>query len=56
MLFRDGILLFRESGALPAAALDELVTQAQALDMEKVKQEIAARPAHVHGPDCDHDH
>ncbi|HVK82926.1 MAG TPA: thioredoxin [Kofleriaceae bacterium] len=53
MLFRDGILLFRESGALPAAALDQLVTQAQALDMTKVKEEIAN---HVHGPGCDHDH
>jgi thioredoxin 1 len=57
MLFRDGVLLFRESGALPAAALDELVKQAQALDMEKVKAEIAAhKHDHEHGPDCDHDH
>jgi thioredoxin 1 len=57
MLFRDGVLLFRESGALPAAALDELVKQAQALDMEKVKAEIAAhKHDHEHGPDGDHDH
>src|SRR5271170_8093314 len=28
MLFRDGVLLFRESGALPEKALDELVSQA----------------------------
>jgi thioredoxin 1 len=55
MLFRDGVLLFRESGVLPAAALDELVKQAQALDMVKVKAEIAAHK-HEHGPDCDHDH
>src|SRR3954451_15971372 len=27
MMFRDGVLLFRESGALPPAALDELVKQ-----------------------------
>ena len=53
MLFRDGILLFREAGALPPAALDQLVTQAKALDMEKVKEEMAN---HEHGPDCDHDH
>src|SRR5580692_7886730 len=51
MLFRDGILLFRESGALPPAALEELVTQAKALDMDKVKAEIAAHEAaHQHGP------
>jgi thioredoxin 1 len=61
MLFRDGILLFRESGALPPAALEELVTQAKALDMEKVKKEIEEHQAehaagHQHGPDCDHDH
>jgi thioredoxin 1 len=55
MLFRDGILLFRESGALPPAALDELVTQAKALDMEKVKTEIASHK-HEHGPGCNHDH
>jgi len=57
MLFRDGILLFRESGALPPAALDELVTQAQKLDMDKVREEIAKHHAeHEHGPDCDHEH
>ena len=55
MLFRDGVLLFRESGALPPAALEELVSQAQKLDMDKVRAEIAAHP-HEHGPDCDHDH
>src|SRR5215216_2351311 len=41
MLFRDGVLLFRESGALPPTALEELVKQAKALDMDKVKKEIA---------------
>jgi thioredoxin 1 len=61
MLFRDGILLFRESGALPPAALEELVTQAKALDMEKVKKEIAEHQhdhehEHEHGPGCNHDH
>jgi thioredoxin len=61
MLFRDGVLLFRESGALPAAALDELVGQAQKLDMAKVKEDIAKHQAehqhgHQHGPGCNHDH
>src|SRR5205823_10428040 len=42
MMFRDGVLLFREAGALPPAALEELVKQARALDMEQVKAEIAA--------------
>jgi thioredoxin 1 len=53
MLFRDGVLLFRQSGALPPAALEQLLEQAKALDMEKVKAEMAN---HVHGPGCNHDH
>jgi thioredoxin 1 len=56
MLFRDGVLLFRESGALPPAALEEIVTKAKGLDMDKVREEIANQPAHEHGPGCDHDH
>lgn len=57
MLFRDGVLLFRESGALPANALDQLVEKAKGLDMEKVKAEIAAHQKdHEHGPNCNHDH
>lgn len=55
MLFRDGVLLFRESGALPPAALDELISQARALDMNKVREEIANHK-HEHGPGCNHDH
>ncbi|MDB4962461.1 MAG: Thioredoxin [Myxococcales bacterium] len=55
MLFRDGVLLFRESGALPPAALDELVGQAQKLDMAKVREEMASHQ-HEHGPGCNHDH
>ena len=61
MLFRDGVLLFRESGALPPAALEDLLSQAKALDMEQVKAEIAAHQhdhehGHEHGPGCDHEH
>jgi thioredoxin 1 len=59
MLFRDGVLLFRESGALPPAALEQLVSQAKQLDMAKVKEEIAAHESehtHEHGPGCNHDH
>jgi thioredoxin 1 len=59
MLFRDGVLLFRESGALPPAALEELVTQAKGLDMDKVREEIKNHEhehEHEHGPGCDHDH
>jgi thioredoxin 1 len=40
-IFRDGILLFSEAGALPAPALEKIIEQVSALDMEKVKQELA---------------
>ena len=43
MVFRDGILIFREAGALPSAALDDLIGQVQALDMDAVRSEIAAQ-------------
>jgi thioredoxin 1 len=45
MLFRDGILLFREAGALPGAALDEIVAKAKALDMDRVRADIAEKQA-----------
>lgn len=57
MMFRDGILLFRQEGALPPKALEDLLSQAKALDMDKVREEIAAHEHdHEHGPGCNHDH
>ncbi len=41
MAFRDGILLYREAGALPEAPLQQLIEQVQGLDMEAVRAEIA---------------
>ncbi len=43
MAFRDGIAIFRQSGALPGPALEDLLTQIRALDMDKVRAEIAAQ-------------
>jgi len=43
MAFRDGVLLFAQPGALPAAALEELITKIKNLDMDEVRAEIAAR-------------
>ena len=45
MIFRDKVLLFRQAGALPPAGLADVVAQAKALDMEKVRAEIAAHEA-----------
>jgi citrate synthase len=41
----DGILLYREAGAMPGPALDELIGQVQALDMEAVLAEVEAQQA-----------
>jgi len=45
MVFRDGIGLFRQAGALPAPALADIVEQARALDMDTVRAEIAQQQA-----------
>lgn len=40
MVLRDGILLFAQPGALPAEALEDLIGQAKALDMDDVRSKI----------------
>jgi thioredoxin 1 len=41
MILRDQVLLFSQAGALPEAALEDLIKQVRALDMDKVRAEIA---------------
>jgi len=41
MAFRDGILVFRQAGALPKDALQSLVDQVGTLDMEAVRAQLA---------------
>ncbi len=41
MLFRDGVLVFSQPGALPAAALEDLIGQVRALDMAAVRASLA---------------
>jgi thioredoxin len=43
MVFREQIVLYGQPGALPAGQLDQLIEQAKALDMDKVRAEIAAQ-------------
>jgi thioredoxin 1 len=45
MAFRDGILVFSQPGALPAQALDQLITGVRALDMDDVRAQMAAQAA-----------
>jgi len=41
MIFRDGILLFNQAGALPGPALNDLIGKVQELNMDEVRAEIA---------------
>ena len=43
ILFREEIVLFQQSGALPASGLDSVLEQAKALDMDQVRRDIAER-------------
>jgi thioredoxin 1 len=45
MILRDKVLLFSQPGAIPEDALEDLIRQVRALDMEKVRAEIAAQDA-----------
>jgi thioredoxin 1 len=42
MIIRDGVIIFSQPGVLPAAALEDLIGQAQALDMDEVRNKVAA--------------
>ncbi|WP_285025519.1 thioredoxin [Plantibacter sp. ME-Dv--P-122b] len=45
MAFRDGVLVFSQAGALPAPALEDLISQVRGLDMSEVHAAIAAAKA-----------
>jgi thioredoxin len=45
MAFRDGILVFAQPGALPASALEKLITAVRGLDMDEVRRKVAAEHA-----------
>ncbi|MDO5512198.1 thioredoxin [Corynebacterium sp.] len=41
MIFRDGIMVYRDAGALPPAALEDLIGQVKGLDMDDVRRQVA---------------
>jgi len=45
MAFRDQVLIYAQPGAVPAAALEDLVAQVRALDMEEVRRAVQAHEA-----------
>ena len=49
MIFREGVLIFSQPGALPPAALDDLIDQARGLDMQEVHAAIAEQQQQAAG-------
>ena len=45
MAFRDGILVFSQPGALPPAALDQVIDAVRGLDMNDVRTKVAEAEA-----------
>jgi thioredoxin 1 len=45
MAFRDGILVFSQPGALPAAALEQVIQAVRDLDMDQVRDKLARQEA-----------
>lgn len=45
MAFRDGILVFSQPGALPAAGLEQIITAVKGLDMDDVRRQVAEQDA-----------
>ncbi|SFK85873.1 thioredoxin [Streptomyces pini] len=43
MAFREGVLVFAQPGALPAQALDQVITAVRGLDMDEVHASVAAQ-------------
>jgi thioredoxin 1 len=54
MAFRDGVLVFSQPGALPAAGLEQVIKAVRDLDMDDVRAQMAH--GHHDGHDHEHDH
>lgn len=47
MIFREKIIIFAQPGALPAAALEQVIDKAKSLDMHEVRREIEKESANA---------
>ena len=47
MAFRDGMLIYQQAGALPGSALQRLIDEVKALDMQKILAETKAENVHA---------
>jgi len=54
MAFREGILVFAQPGALPAAALEQVIAGVRGLDMDEVHRQVAAENSATADPSTAH--
>jgi thioredoxin 1 len=47
MVIREKIMVIRESGALPAASLEKVIQHVRLLDMDELRNELAAMEGDV---------
>jgi thioredoxin 1 len=47
MIFRDGVLVFRQPGALPPQSLEQLIAAVRDFDMDDVRRRVAEAEAAV---------
>ena len=52
MAFRDGVRVFSQPGALPAPALEEILTAVRGLDMDEIHKQIAEQEAAAPAPEA----
>jgi thioredoxin 1 len=50
MVLRDGVLLGAQPGALPAEALDDVIREVKALDMDDVRRKIDEQMTQISSP------
>jgi thioredoxin 1 len=43
MVFREKVILFQQAGALPGSALEQVISQAKTIDMQKVHEEVKSQ-------------
>jgi thioredoxin 1 len=55
LIYREGILLYREAGSPKAETLEDLIAQVESLDMDMVRAELAARQEQVSDPESNSD-
>ena len=50
MAFRDGVLVYRNAGALNASGLDELIGAVKAIDSDELAKQVAEQQAQQSAP------